>query len=481
MAHCLSLDMEFYKERAIGELIERIDGDVDALSNFFSQFVVNLLGSLILLIGILALLFTIDWRVGTAIVLFSLITFMILFYLRRGAVLIWREQRQQSATFYGHLSEWLMGTEDTRANGATAYILKRFFCLRHGWLPIYREAELIGQKMSVFGFFMSWAGSAIALGVGVYLWGTGLITLGTIYLIYTYCTMLTAPISEIQLQWQDLQQAEACILRSYELLNTRSSLKEGRGSQLPAGALSVTFDHTTFGYTPQEPVIQDITFHLQPGKVMGIIGRTGSGKTTLARLLFRLYDPQSGEIHLGGMPIQEMHLRTLRQHIGMITQDVQLFQASVRDNLTFFDRTISDERIIQVIEDVGLAAWYQALPHGLDTELRARGGGLSAGEAQLLAFARIFLHNPGLIIMDEASSRLDRATEKIIENLVDKLFNGRTAIIIAHRLSTLKRADDILVIENGHILEYGPRESLAQDYSTYFSQMLQIESSEVIA
>jgi ATP-binding cassette, subfamily B, bacterial len=481
MAHCLSLDMEFYKERAIGELIERIDGDVDALSNFFSQFVVNLLGSLILLLGILALLFTIDWRVGTAIVLFALITFMILFYLRRKAVSIWREQRQKSATFYGHLGEWLMGTEDTRANGATAYILKRFFRLRHAWLPIYREAELVGQRMSVFGFFMSWAGSAVALAVGVYLWGTGLITLGTIYLIYTYCTMLTTPIEQIQLQWQDLQQAEACIIRSYELLNTRSSLKEGRGSQIPAGALSVAFDHITFGYNPQEPVIRDITFQVQPEKVMGVIGRTGSGKTTLTRLLFRLYDPQAGEIRLGGVPIQEIHLRTLRRHIGMITQDVQLFQASVRDNLTFFDQTIPDEKIIQVIENVGLAAWYQALPHGLDTELKAHGGGLSAGEAQLLAFARIFLHNPGLIILDEASSRLDRATEKIIENLVDKLFTGRTAIVIAHRLSTLKRADDILVLEDGHILEYGPRESLAQDCSTYFSQMLQIESSEVIA
>jgi ATP-binding cassette, subfamily B, bacterial len=481
MNHCLSLDMDFYKERTAGELIERIDGDVDALSNFFSAFVVNLLGNLILLIGVLVLLFTIDWRVGSEIIAFSSIVFLTLIFLRRGAISQWKEQRQKSATFYGLLSEWLMGTEDTRANGATGYILKRFTSSRQEWQPIYKRAELIGQKMSTFGFLMSWVGSAIVLSLGAYLWGAGLITLGTIYLIYTYTTMITSPIEQIQLQWQDLQQAEACIVRVNELLSIQSSLKEGRGDQLPSGALSVTFDHVAFGYNPQEPVVQDITFHVQPGKVLGIVGRTGSGKTTLTRLLFRLYDPQSGEIRLGDVPIQQTHLRDLRQHIGMITQDVQLFQASVRDNLTFFNTAISDEKIIQVIENVGLSAWYLSLLDGLNTELKAHGGGLSAGEAQLLAFARIFLNDPGLIILDEASSRLDPVTTKMIEQLVDVLLADRTAIVIAHRLSTLQRVDSILILEEGHMLEYGPREELEQDLSTHFSQLLRTGSTEVLA
>ena len=230
-------------------------------------------------------------------------------------------------------------------------------------------------------------------------------------------------------------------------------------------------------------VLRDISFRLEPGKVLGVLGRTGSGKTTLTRLLFRLYDPASGSIRLNEVDIRNVALDGLRERVGMVTQDVQLFQATVRDNLTFFNRRIGDDQIERVLKELHLWDWFQTLPKGLGTQLAAGGQGLSAGEAQLLAFTRVFLRNPGLVILDEASSRLDPATETLLEHAVDRLFHAprRTGIIIAHRLRTVHRADDILILDNGRVIEYGPREELARDRKSRFYSLLQIGLEEALA
>jgi ABC-type multidrug transport system fused ATPase/permease subunit len=303
--------------------------------------------------------------------------------------------------------------------------------------------------------------------------------------MFSYTDKLSQPIQQIQSQLEDLQQAEACIRRVEELLNITSALPDGEEAFPPrrAGheALAVAFNNVTFGYVADEPVIHDLTFSVQPGRVLGVLGRTGSGKTTLARLLFRLYDPQCGEVCVDGMPLQQVRLRELRRHIGMVTQDVQLFHASVRNNLTFFNCSIPDEQILAAIDEVGLSAWYRTLPDGLNTVLGSDGEGLSAGEAQLLAFTRVLLTNPGLVILDEASSRLDPATEHMIEQAIERLFAGRTAIVIAHRLATIQRVDDILIIEDGHIIEQGEREMLARDARSRFSSLLRTGLEEVRA
>jgi ATP-binding cassette subfamily B protein len=217
---------------------------------------------------------------------------------------------------------------------------------------------------------------------------------------------------------------------------------------------------------------------------LGLLGRTGSGKTTLTRLIFRLYDPDTGRIRLGRngatTDVREVPTIELRRRVGMVTQTIQLFHATVRDNLTFFDENISDEAILAVIADLGLSEWYASLSDGLDTELESGGGGLSAGEQQLLAFTRIFLQDPGLVILDEASSRLDPATEHLIERAVDKLVQNRTAIVIAHRLGTVQRADEIMILEEGHIREYGARTELAADPSSRFYSLLQTGMEEVL-
>ena len=251
---------------------------------------------------------------------------------------------------------------------------------------------------------------------------------------------------------------------------------------LPEGPYPIFFENITFAYSKDDPVIKDLNLTLQPGRVLGLLGRTGSGKTTLTRLLFRLYDPQQGRVCLGETDVRHANLNALRSRIAMVTQNVQLFQATIRDNLTLFDNRIGDARIRETLDDLGLNAWLGAMPKGLNTELASEGAGLSAGEAQLLAFVRIFLlKNPDLVILDEASSRLDPATEQHLVHAVDKLIAHRTAIIIAHRLETVRRADDILILEEGRIAEYGSRKALEDDTQSQFSQLLRTGMEDVLA
>lgn len=481
LAHCLSLDMAFHKEHTSGELIERIDGDVNILSNFFSRFVVYLLGNAVLLVGILLLLLQIDWRVGLAVTIFAFLALFTLVRIRGRAIPYWAAERQMDAEFYGFLGEQLAGTEDIRANGATAYVMRRFHRYLNRWYPVSRKASLGYYAMGLTSLTIFAIGNALAFALGAYLWSIGKISLGTVYIIFYYTNLLTQPIDQIRMQLQDLQKAEASIHRVEALLLLQPEIADGIGTPLPEGALSVAFQHVSFGYTKDTPVLEDITFSLAANRVLGVLGRTGSGKTTLARLLLRMYDRQAGEILLGNVSIGEPCFAELRRRIGMVTQDVQLFHASVRDNLTFFDHSIADERILAVLDDLGLLPWYRSLPAGLDSELGSDGEGLSAGEAQLLAFTRVFLANPGLVILDEASSRLDPATEHLIEQAVSKLLRGRTGIVIAHRLGTIKRADEILVLENGRILEYGSREALASDAASRFASLLQAGLEEVTA
>ena len=302
------------------------------------------------------------------------------------------------------------------------------------------------------------------------------------FLFVTYTHILVRPMRELTMQVQELQKAGAGIGRVNELLAIQTKIKDGAGVPVPSGPLNVEFDNVIFSYNDEEVVLQNVDFRLAPGKVLGLLGRTGSGKTTISRLLFRLYDPVYGSIRLGGTDLRDASLHQLRQRIGIVTQDVQLFRASVRDNLTFFDDSVPDERILEAIHDLGLGPWLAQLPEGLDTRIDSGGRGLSAGEAQLLAFTRVFLKDPGLVILDEASSRLDPVTEHRIERAIDKLLHQRSGIIVAHRLATVQRtADEIMVIDHGKIVEHDSRARLAADPDSRFAQLLRTGLEEALA
>jgi ATP-binding cassette, subfamily B, bacterial len=269
-----------------------------------------------------------------------------------------------------------------------------------------------------------------------------------------------------------LQQAGSCVLRVDALARTRTALPEGTAG-LPAGALDVVCEGVWFGYDPATPVVRDLSFHLAGERTLGLLGRTGSGKTTLTRLLLRLYDPQAGAILLGGRDLRTVQEVALRRHVGVVPQEVRLFAATVRDNVTVFDADVPDDRVLAVLDEVGLGAWCRSLSIGLDTELPPDGGGLSGGEAQLLACARVLLYDPGLVILDEASSRLDPAAERRVALAFGRLLAGRTGIVVAHRLATARRADDLLILEGGRILEHGPRARLEADPRSAFTGLLE--------
>jgi ATP-binding cassette, subfamily B, bacterial len=481
--HVLRLDMPFHKQHTPGELIDRVNGDTDQLQNFFSEFAIRILGDGLLVIGILVLLFRESLTVGAGMLVYTALTLLILRLIQGLAVSKWAIERQAGAEMYGYIEERISGAEEVRAAGGEGHALRRLYSLMRRFLHVRRAAFVVSTLTYGLTNLVYVAGYAAGLALGVYLYLRGEATLGTAYLITYYVGMLADPLQNIRAQIQDLQHATASLHRIQNILDQQPQVVDPPAhiAALPAGPLSVAFQKVSFHYEDNENVLDDISFTVRPGRVLGILGRTGSGKSTLTRLLFRLYDPGEGQVVLGGVNIRQAPLAELRKRVGMVTQDVQLFQASVRDNLTFFNHHIADEQLVSVLKDLRLWDWVQSLPQGLDTILAGSGKGISAGEAQLLAFARVFLKDPGLVILDEASSRLDPSTETLMERAVDRLFTQRTGVVIAHRLKTIQRADDILIVEDGRIVEFGSRALLAADPKSHFHRLLQTGLEEVLA
>lgn len=519
-AHTMRLDMGFHKLQTPGELIERIDGDVSNLAEFFSRLLVQVLGNAVLVVGILVLLFREDWRIGLVGLAYGLLTLGLLQLIRKPTVNVWRDVSQAYAKLHGYVEERIGGTEDIRANGGEPYVLQKMY-------PLLADVARSRVRATVIGgytFSSSYMLYVLAIVATLALAGTfflqGQISIGTLFLLVAYVRLMESPIKYIRRQISDMQRAMAGIGRINEFLRLEPEVKESVTAKLPDGATAVSFHDVSFAYKDQLPVngnrssvngkqfsangnsstdngsritdngqanvLHNVTFELEAGKVLGLLGRTGSGKTTLTRLLFRLYDVDAGSITLNAINLRRVSLADVRKHIGMVTQEVQLFEATVRDNLTLFRRydssktPIPDKEIKAALHTLGLGAWLDSLPDGLDTVLKSGGQGLSAGQAQLLAFTRVFLRDPQLVILDEASSRLDPATEQLLERAIDTLLYGRTAIIIAHRLRTVQRADDILILENGRIQEHGPRSQLLNDPDSRFARLLQTGLEEML-
>ncbi|MFN8441627.1 MAG: ABC transporter ATP-binding protein [Caldilineaceae bacterium] len=473
--HVLTLDMGFHNGHTPGELVERIDNDVDRLANFFSEFLLQILSGILLTVGVLALLWREDWRIAGLLALFVVAYMVVHARGQQLATPYWEKERQYSAELMGFVEERLAGVRDIQTSAAIPYTLRRFYELirRRTWQALKADVVTdVGWTISKIFYDL---GTVTGMGLGAYLFLSGQITLGTVYLILNYLESLNGPLTRIAGQLEELQQARVAISRVQNLLQTASQVRDQGSLILPDNQpFSVRFKEVSFSYYEGVDVLRNLSFNLQPGQKLGLLGRTGSGKSTISRLLFRLYDVEQGEILLNGDNLRQVRLADLRQRIGLVTQEVQIFPASLRDNLTLFNPQFSDAQIWENLRRLGLEEWMQTMPAGLETRLAADGKSLSAGEAQLLALARVFLKDPGLVILDEASSRLDPATERLLERSLDHLLAGRTAIIIAHRLTTVRRADAILILEAGEVQEFGGYQALANDPNSRFTQLLRI-------
>ncbi|SDE34692.1 MULTISPECIES: ABC transporter ATP-binding protein [unclassified Paenibacillus] len=481
LRHCLELDMHFHNRKTPGEMIERIDGDVTGMSNFFAMFIAQVIGSFILLIGILGYMFTVNWPIAAVMTIFTLLSIGSMVFIRNMGVNSSKDERSASAALFGLIEERIAGIEDVQANGAVPYVMNRF----HGAM---RKVFLSGRKAWMLRV-IPWNSTVVLFSIavtvvlllGVHYYLIGQISLGTLFLIFQYTQMLNTPIEQLGDQIQEFQKAKSGMLRARELLSLRSEIEDGTKTQLPDGALGLEFKQVTFGYNEDKLVLHDISFDVQPGQRLGIIGRTGSGKSSISRLLLRLYNINSGTIRIGGEDIRSLKLETLYRRVGMVTQDVQLFDGTLRDNLTLFDPNVSDESILETTAKLGLRQWIDGLSNGLDTHLSSGGTSLSAGEAQLFALTRVFLTNPSIIVLDEPSSRLDAATEAMLQVAVDQLMEQCTGIVIAHRLATLEQVDTIMVLQHGRIVEFGSRGELANTPSSHYARLLRTGMEEELA
>jgi ABC-type multidrug transport system fused ATPase/permease subunit len=352
--------------------------------------------------------------------------------------------------------------------------MHRFLELQRDWFAKATRANWLRGSIWLWTNSFFAVGYILTLSLGVWLYLSGVVTLGTVYLFFSYMSLLESPLEQITSQLQDFQSSAAGISRVRELMNGPRTIVSGERS-LAKQPHSVEFEQVRFRYLERD-VLKGLSFYVKPEETLGLLGRTGSGKTTMIRLASRLYDPTGGRVLIDGIDLRDARLDDLRRSVALVTQDVHLFRGTIRDNLTFFNTRESDDRIWQVLDDLCLRSWIEELPEKLDTMLGAGGSGLSAGQAQLLAFGRAFIRDPGIVILDEPSSRIDPATERLVTRAVDRLLEGRTGIIIAHRLATVARVDKIMVLADGRIIEYGPREVLARDPNSRYSTLLRLSA-----
>ena len=480
--HCLGLDLDFHHQHGPGTMVERIDGDVRRLNHFFAEFFSQIVGNVVLLACILVVVTLVDWRLAAAFGAASGLALFLLAHLKDFASPRWARSFESNAMLYNELAERFGGVAELRANGARDYVMRKFAeRLRDNYLST-RAAATFGVVVHHSGALVVALGTVAALAVAAALLLAGSTSLGTVVMVSMYGAMIFVPLGAIIREIDDFQQSAAALGRVRQLLARQPTVVEGDGAGWKTGPLRVECAGVFFTYPrpgPSRdqgeaaiPALHNVCFELAPGEILGVVGRTGAGKSTLTRLLSRLYDPAAGCIRFDGRDIRQATTAELRRRVGVVTQDVHLFDASLRDNIAVFNRAMPKERILEALRQVGLQSWCGRQRDGLDTMLSSDGEGMSAGEAQLVGVARAFLVDPDLLILDEPTSRLDPATERALDEALNHLLKDRTCVIVAHRLSTLNRVDKILVLDGGKVVELGERRALSADPSSRFASLL---------
>lgn len=456
----LALDLPFFNSHPTGRLVTRLTNDIQNMNEMFTSVIVTLFNDVLRLGGILALLFYMNPRLASVMACFIPVALFITIIFAKLARERFREIRTKLAAMNSYLSETLAGISILQIFNKQKQCRDSFETLTADYL------ERTLRQIKLFGTFMPLTELLSSTAVAIILWYGGgeilqnRLTLGELVAFISYMRLFFQPLRELSQKYSVVQSAMASAERIFQLLDTRSEITEAKFPvkiARPKGRLE--FQHIEFSYEKHSQILHDVSFSLEPGQTVALVGTTGSGKTTLVNLLLRFYEPQKGEIFIDGHNIRDLALDDLRRMVGVILQDVFILQDTLLANIVM-DTGCSREKVEQVLEQTGIIRFSNKLPQGLDTVIGEGGITLSTGEKQLLAFARVLCRDPAFLILDEATAAIDTESENILESAIADSFQGRTSLVIAHRLSTIRRADKIVVMDQGKIVESGTHEEL---------------------
>lgn len=472
-SHVQRLSHNFFDKRSAGSILVRILNDVNSLQELFTNGIINLLMDTVMLLGIVVILLVLSPKLALAVMIILPIMFYISTKLRRNIRRSWQDVRIQKSRLNSHLNESMQGIRITQSFSQEKENTEFFNGVN---TDNFESERLATKKSAYFGPFVEMSnaiGTVILIAYGAHLIllgeANGGIEIGTFVAFAFFLGMFWEPISRLGQIYNQLLMAMASSERIFEFLDERPNVKEKENAlEFTDMRGHIEFDKVQFAYNEERIALHEISLEMKPGQTVALVGHTGSGKSTIANLISRFYDPTQGSVKIDGYDIRDVKLDNLRNNISVVLQDTFIFSGSIMENIRFGQPRASDEEVIEAAKVVGADDFIQRLAEGYETEVEERGNILSAGERQLLSFARALLANPRILILDEATASIDTEAEVKIQKALKRLLKGRTAIMIAHRLSTIRESDNIIVLENGKILEQGNHDELMKIRGEYF-------------
>lgn len=461
--HLQRLSLDYYATHEVGSVVSRVTNDVDKITELVTSGVASVISDILTLVGIIAIMLWMNLRLS--LITFSIIPLMVLFlYLwGRRVRIVYRETRKTIASVSAKMEESVSGMKEIQSYSREGETRREFQQVNRSNMEANVQA---GQVMSAF-----WPAVSIFTAVGnflvLYFGGTavmaGTLSIGVLFGFMSYLSRFFMPIQDLSAFWNSVQSALAAAERIFDIMDTPSGIVDKQEAvDIPPIEGHIEYRDMSFRYEDDTPVLSDINLEIKPNTTVALVGPTGVGKTTMINLLYRFYDPKQGAVLFDGYDLRDIKLASLRNQMAVVLQDNFLFSGTIMDNIRYGDLGATDDEIIEVAETVGAHEFIMKLPEGYQTEVRERGGRLSVGQRQLISLARALLANPRILIMDEATSSIDAYTELIIQQALEHIFKNRTSIIIAHRLSTVRNSDMIIVLHEGRIAEKGNHDELME-------------------
>ncbi|MFE4572133.1 ABC transporter ATP-binding protein [Paenibacillus chitinolyticus] len=467
--HIQRLSFEFFDKRPAGSVLVRVTNYVNSLQDLFTNGVVNMMIDCVQLVGIVIILLTINFKLGAAIIITVPLMFIVSSQLRKRVRRSWQTVNIKQSRLNAHLNECIQGIRVTQAYTQEKENIRFFEQMNEDNKQAWNQASKLNQSFGPIIEITGAIGYFILFWYGASLIQSGEITVGLLVAFASYIGNFWEPINRMVQMYSQLLVAMASAERIFEFMDEQPTVGEKENAaELPPIRGQVSFENIVFEYEKGRTALNHINVDVQPGQSIALVGHTGSGKSTIINLLCRFYDPTEGSVRIDGKDIRDVKLQSLRSQIGIVLQDTFIFSGTIRDNIRFGRLDATDEEVEAAAKAVHAHDFIVKLPFGYDTEVQERGNALSMGQRQLISFARALLADPAILILDEATASIDTETELRIQEALKTLLKGRTSFMVAHRLSTIRGADKIIVLDHGRIMETGDHDELMKHQGIYY-------------